>query len=130
MKINHTDHIAINTLDIEKTLFFYCDILGLKQEKSVDMGDETLVYVRVNETTCLELCDLRGKCTSKQGYITDVGGLRHIAFDVDNLFEWEEYLTEKGVPFELHMVEMPKLGKRAILVCDPDGTVVELCCDL
>ena len=133
MKINCVDHIAINTLDIEESIRFYCDILGLKLEKRVDMDDlvdETLVYVRVNEGTCLELCDVRGRCSVKQPYNTTEGGLRHIAFDVDDLPAWEKHLDEKGVPFEIHMVDLPMLGKRAILVYDPNGTCVELCCDL
>ena len=130
MKINHVDHIAINTLDIEESLHFYCDILGFKLDKKVDMGEETLVFVWVNETTRMELCDLRGRCTAKQPYNTTEGGPRHIAFDVDDLFEWESFLLEKGVPFELRMIELPDLGKRAILIYDPNGTCVELCCDL
>ena len=132
MKINHVDHIAINTLDIEESIRFYCDILGFQLENRVDMdelGPETLVYVRVNEHTRMELCDLRGRCTAKQPYNTTEGGLRHIAFDVDDLPAWEKYLEEKGVPFECKLIDLPMLGKRGLLIYDPDGTVVELCCD-
>ena len=130
MKITHVDHIAINTLEIEESIHFYSNILGFRLDNKVDFEGETLVYVWVNETTRMELCDLRGKCTKKQPYNTTEGGLRHIAFDVDDLFSWEKYLEENNVPFELKMTELPNLGKRALLIYDPSGTCVELCCDL
>ena len=74
----------------------------------------------------MELFDLRGGTEDGQT-AENRRGLRHIAFDVDDVRAWDAFLREKGVPFVQELSEMPQIGKRAILVSDPDGVVVELC---
>ena len=129
MKVNYTQHLAVNTMDIEKSVRFYEDIMGFKRAASADMGDFTLVYMKVNDETSMELFDLRGVCTD--GILPETQrGIRHIAFDVDSVAEWNAFLKEKGVKFIVDTVEMPQIGKRAIVVADPDGTVIELCEDM
>ncbi len=129
MKINHTQHLAVNTKDIEESIKFYEDILGFTLEKKVDMGDATLVYMKVSGDCYMELFDHRGACTQGDPKENDAG-LRHIAFDVDDLHEWAAFVKSKNVPVLIDVVEMPNLGKRGMLIEDPNGVVVELCCDL
>lgn len=129
MKVNHIHHIAINTLDIEESVAFYRDVMGFAEAARADMGELTLVYMRVRGDTYMELFDMRGKTVHGTAE-AERQGLRHIAFDVDGVAEWNERLKEKGVPFFQEMSEMPQIGKRALLVRDPDGVVLELCEDL
>jgi glyoxylase I family protein len=124
-KINYVQHIAINTKDIEASVGFYRDLMGFAETKRVDMGDSILVYMQVGDDCYLELFDQKGRTTDEPRPDTQAG-LRHLAFDVDDLSEWNDFLKEKGVPFIVDLVEMPELGKRGILFTDPDGTVLEL----
>ena len=126
MKINHVQHLAVNTKNIEESVAFYRDILGFTETSRADMGDSILVYMHVCGDTYMELFDLKGNVVDEDA-AENRRGLRHIAFDVDNLYEWNDFLKEKNIPFILDVVEMPIIGKRAILVLDPNGTVVELC---
>ena len=34
--ITSIDHIVLTSKDVEKTIFFYCDILGMKLEENID----------------------------------------------------------------------------------------------
>ncbi|CAK7074384.1 MAG: hypothetical protein DELT_03208 [Desulfovibrio sp.] len=126
MKVNHTHHIAVNTMEIEQAVEFYRDILGFKEVSRADMGPCTLVYMKISGDTYMELFDLRGG-TEDGKNAENRRGLRHIAFDVDDVRAWDAFLREKGVPFVQEISEMPEIGKRALLVSDPDGVVVELC---
>ena len=126
MKINHAHHIAVNTMESERAVEGYRDILGFREVRRADMGPCTLVYMEISENMYMELFDLRGGTEDGQT-AENRRGLRHIAFDVDDVRAWDAFLREKGVPFVQELSEMPQIGKRAILVSDPDGVVVELC---
>lgn len=126
MKINHVQHIAVNTKNIAESIAFYTDIMGFPLSSRADMGDCELVYMQVGGDCYIELFDLRGSVTHQAAPETQAG-LRHIAFDVDDVAGWEAFLKEKGVPFVLTATEMPQIGKRAILVLDPNNVVIELC---
>jgi catechol 2,3-dioxygenase-like lactoylglutathione lyase family enzyme len=129
MKINHTHHIAVNTKDINESIQFYQDIMGFRLHSQADMGDCVLVYMQVSEHTFIELFDLKGGC--RDGETPEMqAGLKHIAFDVDDIFAWDKFLKEKGIPYVLEMTELHPIGKRVLLVADPNGVVVELCADL
>lgn len=129
MKINHVQHIAINTINIDESVAFYHYILGFEPCQSADMGTVTLIYLKVNETTYLELFDLRGGVTTES--IAEANaGLRHIAFDVNDLSSWNDMLKAKHIPFLMEVTAMPQIGKRALLISDPNGVVIELCEDM
>ncbi|WP_353423683.1 VOC family protein [Christensenella massiliensis] len=126
VKISHTHHIAVNTVEIERSVSFYRDILGFQEVKRADMGPCTLVYMKISEDAYMELFDLRGN-TECWVVAENCRGLRHIAFEVDDISAWNVFLKEKGIPFVQEISEMPEIGKRALLISDPNGVVVELC---
>ena len=129
MKINYVQHIAVTCKDIEASVAFYRDILGFEELRRVPYGDVDLVYMKVSDDCEMELFSQKNGTPPNTAGPTDAG-LRHIAFDVDDLYEWDAYLKEKGVRFEMDPLDMPELGKRGLLIYDPDGVIVELCCDL
>ncbi|MEG1473672.1 MAG: VOC family protein [Christensenella sp.] len=126
MKINDVHHIAVNTIDLDASVAFYTDIMGFEEVSRVDMGPCVLVYMRVSKDLCMELFDLKGSVT--EGELCDSNaGLRHIAFDVDDVLAWNTFLKEQHVPIVEELSEMPKIGTRAVLISDPNGVVIELC---
>jgi len=45
--ITSIDHIVLTSKDIDKTIFFYCDILGMKLEENLDeYEDKKRVYLK------------------------------------------------------------------------------------
>ena len=102
MKLNNVHHIAVNTLDIETSIAFYRDMFGFEEEKRADMGNCILVYLKISPDSYMELFDLKGDCES--GSIPEnLQGLRHIAFDVQDIEAWNQrlYINEGGLGDEV-----------------------------
>jgi len=128
MKINDVQHIAINTLNIEKSIEFYTKILKFELINKVDIGELVLVYIKIKENTFIELFDLKGAC--EKGEATEnQQGLRHIAFDVEDIEAWNEHLKANDVKFVVELCEFGPIGKNVLLIEDPNGAVIELCED-
>lgn len=129
MKLNQVHHIAINTLDIEASVTFYREMFGFEEASRADMGNCILVYLKVCEGSYLELFDLKGACEA--GCVTEnQQGLRHIAFDVEDIEAWNAALKAKHADFAMELCEMEPIRKKGLLIRDPNGAIIELCEDM
>jgi catechol 2,3-dioxygenase-like lactoylglutathione lyase family enzyme len=126
LKINNIDHVSINLVDIDKSVAFYSQVLGLKQLQTVDCGDFDITYFALPDGSRLELFDYHGKSpvASRQENET---GLRHIAFQVEDVVEHERLLRAAGVPVTLPSCDLPDLGVRVVLFLDPNSVTLEFC---
>jgi glyoxylase I family protein len=120
------EHIAINTRNIEKSHDFYGRILGFGYLNAVDCGDFTIHYYRLPDGARLELFDYRGRSASGPRAETDAG-LRHLAFQVEDVAAHERLLREAGVTITLPTCDLPDLGARVLLFLDPNGVTLEFC---
>ena len=126
MIIERVDHIAINTKNINESIEYYGRVFGFNEVFRADMGVCELVYLKVNENTTLELFDLRGAC--EEGAVSESRmGLRHIAFQVDDINAWNKRLKECGGTFTMELTRMENIRSEGLLVCDPNGVIIELC---
>ena len=126
MKINQIDHISINVIDIAKSNDFYARVLGLKQLQTVDCGEFDITYFALPDGSRLELFDYHGKSPMHTAEENKVG-LRHIAFQVEDVAEHEKLLRAAGVPVTLPTCDLPDLGARVLLFLDPNGVTLEFC---
>lgn len=126
MKIVNIDHIAINVRDMQKSRDFYGRILGFKQLQSVDCGDFILHYYELPNGSRLELFDYRGKDNDKPREESDAG-LRHLAFQVEDVAAHEKLLRAAGVEITLSTCDLENLGARVLLFLDPNGVTLEFC---
>jgi glyoxylase I family protein len=129
MDIKAIDHVAINTVDIEESVRFYTQVMGLKLLKRVPNGDNVLVYLKINDNSTLELFD----CEKKIEYFEhseSCSGPLHIALSVGNIAEWYEHLKAHNVAFTLPLCALDHLGKNVLLFKDPNGVIIELSEDL
>jgi len=126
VNIRNIDHIAVNCLDIQKSLDFYGRILGLKQLQTVDCGDFDITYFALPDGSRIELFDYHGKNQSPARGESDVG-LRHIAFQVEDVAAHEQLLKAEGVEITLSTCDLPNLGARVLLFLDPNGVTIEFC---
>lgn len=126
MRIDHIDHIAVNCFDIKKSLEFYEGILGLKLQEKVYCGDFDILYLELPNGARLELFDYRGQ-NRKMNNLESDSGLRHLAFQVEDVAAHEEHLRSQGVEITLPTCDLPNLGARVLLFLDPNGVTIEFC---
>ncbi len=126
MIISQIDHIAINVTDIHKSIDFYTHVLGLQQLQTVDCGEFDITYFALPGGARLELFDYHGKNHAPPRDESEVG-LRHIAFQVDDVAGQEVLLRRAGVEITLPTCDLPNLGARVVLFLDPNGVTLEFC---
>lgn len=126
LKLGMLDHVSINLLDAQKSYDFYGRILGLKRLETVDCGEFDITYFSLPRGCRLELFDYRGKNNGARRAEDEVG-LRHIAFQVEDVAAHEKMLREAGVEIILPTCDLPNLGVRVVLFLDPNGVTIEFC---
>lgn len=126
MRINEIQHIAVNTRDLKKSIHFYTEILKLDYVNEADLGNDYAAYIKCGPGSVLELFHMEGNLTERKLDDTAVG-VRHIAFDVDDIEAWDNYLKRSGVPYRVELTELEVIRKRVLLVEAPDNVIVELC---
>lgn len=126
LKINGIDHVSINLTDAARSFHFYAAVLGLERLETVDCGDFEITYFGLPSGGRLELFDYRGRNAVRRRQESDVG-LRHIAFEVEDVAAHEARLRQAGVEITLPTTELPNLGVRVLLFEDPNGVTLEFC---
>lgn len=130
MKTLKVDHIGIAVKNLEETLKFYEEVLGMtctgKEEVEEQKVRVAFLPVGDSEVELLESTDPEGPIAK---YIEKKGeGIQHIAFRVDNIEEAIENMKQKGVRM---IDETPRYGAGGakIAFCHPrstGGVLVEL----
>lgn len=109
MKALKVDHIGIAVKNIEETLGFYQDVLGLELQGVEVVEDQKVkvAFLPVGDTE-IELLESTSDDGPIAKFIEKNGeGIQHIAFKVDNIEEAIQYMLEKG----LKMIdETPRYG--------------------
>jgi len=126
MKVKGIDHVSLNVKDIRASTQFYGKVLGFRQLETVPFDGFSLVYFQIPGGGRLELFDYGGK-NPAGGRDETEAGLRHLAFEVDDVDEAERSLRAQGVKITLAATDLPTLGSRAILFLDPNGVTLECC---
>lgn len=116
-------HIAIRTSDLDRSLKFYTEILGLKKafELRRDDGKVWLVYLQVSRDVFIELFP-DGK--DRHEITNTTIGFAHVCLQVDDMRETLAQLAAKGI--EVGEPQMGKDGNWQYWLEDPDGNPIEL----
>ncbi|MBR2765553.1 MAG: VOC family protein, partial [Blautia sp.] len=85
MKMTGLDHITVNVTDLEKSRFFYENVLELSYCGFIDMGDHTLTYYTLPQGVRLELIDYVDKDKAVSVPETHIGMYRHFCLVADSL---------------------------------------------
>jgi len=84
------EHIGIKTIEMEKAITFYTEVLGFEFIKRVKPGEVELAFLKLGETV-IELVEVNdGKQFSD-------GVVNHIAFRVQDIFKAVEWLKGHNV---------------------------------
>ncbi|MBI3967613.1 MAG: VOC family protein [Chloroflexi bacterium] len=138
-----THHTSFTVSDLDRSLAFYRDVLGL--EVTAEIGGSTpyvskvvgypdaklrIAFLRLPGTSHrLELIQYLSPAGDRPPLETKDTGSGHLAFLVDDMLTVYEALRAKGVRFRSPPVEVtpgdPNTG-RAVYFADPDGITLEL----
>lgn len=114
----------IRVKDIEKSLKFYTELLGLELAKKMRLEDSTLYFLSDKEGyTQIELTYNDEK--PEGGY--EIGkGFGHFAFQVDSMDEFTKNLRANGCEYFYEPFNLPGHNIKIAFVKDPDGYEIEL----
>ncbi|WP_078543548.1 SMU1112c/YaeR family gloxylase I-like metalloprotein [Litchfieldia alkalitelluris] len=124
MKLNKIHHIAIICSNYEKSKTFYVDVLGLTvvQEVYREERNSFKLDLAVGDEYQIELFSFPNP-PERPSY-PEARGLRHLAFELDNIDKAVKELEEKGI--EVEPIRVDSLSeKRFTFFADPDGLPIE-----
>ena len=128
MRITGIHHITLLVSDVERSLAFYRNALGMRLvQQTVNDDDESARHFIFGDAdgkpgtliTCLEYPDLDEGTVGR-------GSTHHFALAVESeaeLAAWKDYLTSRGIPTT---DVMERSGFKSIYLRDPDGHLVEI----
>jgi glyoxylase I family protein len=125
MPLNRIHHVAIICSDYKRSRHFYTEILGLQIVREVYRAERQSykLDLAVGDTYQIELFSFPNPPVRPSR--PEARGLRHLAFEVDDLEENIQHLAAHGVATEPVRVD-EWTGKRFTFLADPDGLPVEL----
>jgi glyoxylase I family protein len=125
MKLKKIHHIAIICSDYEKSKDFYVRILGLNPIREVyrQERESYKLDLEVNGDYQIELFSFPNP--PKRPSYPEAAGLRHLAFEVDDIKEAVENLLGHGLDVEPIRLDQ-FTERRFTFFADPDGLPIEL----
>lgn len=125
LHLNKVHHIAIICSDYQRSLDFYTLVLGMRvlAEHDRERRKSYKADLALGDEYVVELFSF----PSPPPRVThpEAAGLRHLAFEVDNIAETVAELDAMGVAHEQIRTD-EYTGKRFLFFEDPDGQPIEL----
>ena len=116
--ISRLHHVSLIVSDTNRSLEFYCGIMGLERVERPDLGFPG-AWLQVGDQQ-IHLLELPNP-DSTDNRPRHGGRDRHTAFSVHDLDLLRQRLHEAGIDYS-----MSKSGRIALFCRDPDGNTIEL----
>ena len=123
MKITQLNHVALHVVDVDRSVAFYRDVLGLEVADRPDFGFPG-AWFRIGDASSPSgiqevhlICrEIKDPTPPRE---------RHFAFMVDDIEAFAQDLTRRGIE---HQGPKPRPdGAKQVFLRDPDDHVIELC---
>ena len=124
LQLNKIHHIAIICSDYQKSKTFYTKILGLTivQEIYREERQSYKLDLALNGNYIIEIFSFLNP--PQRPSKPEAAGLRHLAFEVDDIQVTRDFLVKKNISSEeIRMDEQTK--KRFFFIADPDDLPIE-----
>ena len=134
IKVTELDHIVLNVSDIERSLKFYIDVLGLQAERVDEFkaGKVGFPSVRINDDTIIDLFPAQVAENKFKAGEKRPGNLNHFCMVVEreDFSGIVDYLTRHEIAVREGPISRWGARGRATSVyfLDPDGNEVEIRC--
>lgn len=124
LKLKKIHHIAIICSDYQTSKAFYTEVLGLQIIREVFRGNRASykLDLSLNGEYVIELFSFPSPPPRPSH--PEATGLRHLAFEVENIAETVDALKSKSIAVE--PIRIDKFtGKQFTFIADPDGLPLE-----
>ena len=131
MPLTHLEHFLIQTEDLDLTVDWYTDVLGMKEGPHPDfkmpvrwlyLGDEDVLHLTIGGA---DVSENRKKYLGQQSTaIRGSGVVDHVAFRATGLAEMMAHLDAKGIEYTKRQLDDQELFQ--LFLIDPNGVKVEL----
>lgn len=122
--IGIVDHITINVVSMDESIYFYGEVLGLERLPDIQMKDHRLVYFKVGDTR-IELISYDFQTKQDENELLNMGKFRHMALGTDNI----ELVYRKLLEHQIQILQPPVWNDRlqftGMLILDPNGCEIE-----
>ncbi|HKM58939.1 MAG TPA: VOC family protein [Chthoniobacterales bacterium] len=120
--VNKLLHTRYRVSDLEKTVYFYKEVLGLQEihRSKSPRGSELVFFKAPGSDEEIEICKFDGS-----GPVNVGSDITHLAFEVDSIEEFAKHAASKGYPLS----DGPtKTGSGSVIafIDAPEGYEVEL----
>lgn len=124
LKINRVHHIAIICSDYHISKRFYTEVLGMTVIKETFRKERNShkLDLALNEVYTIELFSFPSPLQRPSR--PEATGLRHLAFEVNDLNATVTFLNQENIASEPVLVD-EYTGKRFTFIADPDGLPIE-----
>jgi len=119
-------HTMIRVGDLERSLRFYCEVLGMRllRRKDYEGGRFTLAFVGYGDEASSTVVELTHNWDTDH---YDLGnGFCHLALGVEGIYATCDALRAKGAKITREPGPMKHGGSEIAFVEDPDGYKIEL----
>lgn len=120
-------HTMIRVRDLDRSIKYYCELLGMKLLRKTDFPDGkfTLAFVGYGDETDHTVVELTHNWDQEENY--DLGsGFGHLAIGVSDIYGACETLAAEGVDIPRPPGPMKHGSTVIAFVKDPDGYMIEL----
>lgn len=141
--VNIFEHFALTVSDLDRSLEFYCGLMGLKEVERHRLEGEMISKMAGKEDVVMQVVRLQSPDSPDflidlQQYLSPEGGVSnaklgdvghtHICLGVKDIMETYRDLSAKGVRFVSGPVSFDlDFGVvRVVFLEDPDGSILEL----
>ncbi len=124
LKLNRVHHIAIICFDYQRSKHFYSEVLGLKIVREVFREERNSYKLDLEVAGQYQIELFSFPDPAARPSRPEATGLRHLAFEVDNIEEAIFHIQECSVAVEPIRVD-EFTGKRFTFFADPDGLPIE-----
>ena len=121
--ISGIDHVAIVVSDMDRSIKFYTEVLGLTILRDGRGNEEKKkTFLGTKSRTLVALTEDKDRIEDKGKFVE---GVTHVAFKVDDVEKASSALKEKGVKFIEEKIDKDAKSK-AYHFLDPDGLELEI----
>lgn len=122
------EHVGMTCSDLDRTIAFYCGLLGLKEILVKPTGEGGRIAFLESGGVMLEIVEPAGsiQTPAREVPVTEAG-IRHLTFRVDDVDAVFEKLRAAGVEFTVapRRAANAELIRKVAFCRDPDGIIVE-----
>ena len=125
MKFNRIHHVAVICSDYQKSKEFYVEKLGFEIENEIFREERNSYKLDLKVAGVYQIELFSFPNPPERVNSPEARGLRHLAFEVDDVEKTAAELNEKGI--ETEPVRIDEItGKKFTFFKDPDGLPLEL----